>query len=305
MKCIENLNETKLNNTVVTIGKFDGLHKGHGKLFSVLAENANGREKVVLTFAAKPIDVINRSKTLTIMTEQEKRLLCEQKGMDYYVSLPLSQEFLDLSPEAFIKDVLIDVMDMSLIVCGPDFTFGKFGAGDTELLKKMGKYYGYEVIVVEKEQYQNKDIGSTEIRSKITEGEIKAANEMLGHPFSVIGKVTEGKKLGRKIGFSTANIIPDITKILPPRGVYRTKVRVGEECYDAISNIGINPTVEDGNITKIETHIIDVKEDMDLYNEIIEVQFYDFIRPEKKFDSVDELKAQINNDIEAVKSKIV
>lgn len=304
MKCIENLNEIKLNNTVVTIGKFDGIHKGHGKLFNLLKDNAGERKKVVLTFAAKPIDVINRSNILTIMTEQEKRFLCEQRGMDYYISLPLNKEFLDLTPEAFIKDVLIDVMDMSLIVCGPDFTFGKFGAGNTELLKKMGKYYGYEVVVVEKEQYQNKDIGSTEIRNRIVEGQIQAANEMLGHPFTVIGKVTEGKKLGRRIGFSTANIIPDITKILPPRGVYRTKVRVEEEIYDAISNIGINPTVEAGNVTKIETHIINAGRDIDLYNKIIEVQFYEFIRSEKKFEDVDELKAQIRNDIEAVKSKV-
>lgn len=304
MKCIENLKDTKLNNTVVTIGKFDGVHKGHGKLFHILEDNAKGREKVVLTFAAKPIDIINRSKPLTIMTEHEKRLLCEQKGMDYYISLPLSQEFLDLSPEAFIKDVLIDVVDMSLIVCGPDFTFGKFGSGDIELLRKMGKYYGYEVIVVEKEKYLNRDIGSTDIRSKITEGDIIAANEMLGHPFCVIGKVEEGKKLGRKLGFSTANIIPDNSKILPPKGVYRTKVKVGKESYNAISNIGINPTVEQGNITKIETHIIDTKENMDLYNQIIEVQFYEFIRPEKKFENVEELKTQIQSDIQTVKSKM-
>lgn len=302
MKCIENLQDIKINNTAVTIGKFDGLHKGHGKLLRVLEEKAGDRPTAVLTFGAKPIDVINNSKSSTLVTEQEKRLLCETKGIDYYLSLPLTREFLDLTPEAFIKDVLIDVLDMSLIVCGPDFSFGRFGAGDIELLKKMSKYYGYEVVVVEKEQYQNRDIGSTEIRKKIINGEIESANEMLGHPFSVIGKVEEGKKLGRRLGLPTANLIPDKSKILPPKGVYRTKLIAGEKIYNAISNVGVNPTVEENNVVKIETHIIDGE--ADLYDEIIEVQFLEYIRPEKKFDNVEELKAQIEADIMKVKEHI-
>lgn len=302
MKCIENLRDIKINNAAVTVGKFDGLHRGHGKLFRVLEEKAEGKPTAVLTFAVKPIDVINNSKSGTLVTEQEKRLLCETKGVDYYLSLPLTREFLDLTPEAFIKDILIDMLDMSLIVCGPDFTFGRFGAGDVTLLKKMGKYYGYEVIVVEKEKYQNRDIGSTEIRKKIINGEIESANEMLGHPFSVIGKVEEGKKLGRRLGLPTANLIPDETKILPPKGVYRTKLLAGKRIYNAISNIGVNPTVEDNNVIKIETHILDAE--ADLYNEIIEVQFLEFIRPERKFENVKELKAQIDADILAVKEKI-
>lgn len=188
-----------------------------------------------------------------------------------------------------------------MIVCGPDFTFGRFGAGDTKLLKKMSKYYDYEVIVVEKEQYQNRDIGSTEIRQKISGGEIAEANEMLGHPFSVIGKVIEGKKLGRQMGLPTANILPDAAKLLPPRGVYRTKLIAGGKSYNAISNIGINPTVEDNETIKIETHIIDEEEY--LYNEIIEVQFFEFIRPEQKFESVAALKEQIEKDIARVRER--
>lgn len=302
MKCIETLNDLKLNNTAVTIGKFDGLHKGHAKLIDVLKTEAENRETVVLTFAAKPIDVINHAKSNTIVTEEEKRLLCEKKQIDYYVTLPLSQEFLDLSPEAFIKNILVDMLDMTLIVCGPDFTFGRFGSGNTELLKKMGKYYGYDVIVVEKEQYNNHDIGSTGIREKIREAKIKEANDMLGHPFSVIGKVTQGKQLGRKMNLPTANIIPDKNKILPPNGVYRTKLICRQQTYNAITNIGINPTVEDGHQIKVETHILDGNPD--LYNEIIEVQFYDFIREERKFDGIEQLQAQILSDIEKIKQDI-
>lgn len=302
MKFIENLKDIKLNNTAVTIGKFDGLHKGHDKLFDVLKEQAGERKTAVLTFAAKPIDVINHANSNTIATEEEKRLLCEAKKIDYYFSLPLTREFLDLTPEAFIKDVLIDVLDMTLIVCGPDFTFGRFGAGNTELLNKMSKYYGYEVIVVEKEKYHNRDIGSTEIREKIAQGDIKEANEMLGHPFSVIGRVVEGKKLGRKLGLPTANLIPNQRKLLPPRGVYRTKLKAGENIYNAISNIGVNPTVESNEILKLETHIIDGE--VNLYDEIIEVQFFEFVRQEKKFENVTELKEQIEKDIGKVKEAI-
>lgn len=301
MKCIESLEDIKLNNTVVTIGKFDGLHKGHGKLLNVMKEKAEGRPTAILTFAVKPIDIINNSKSGMLVTEQEKRLLCEAKGVDYYLSLPLTREFLDLTPEAFIKDVLIDILDVSLIVCGPDFSFGRFGAGNVELLTKMSKYYGYQVIVVEKEKYQNQDIGSTGIRKKISDGEIELANEMLGHPFSVIGRVEEGKKLGRTLGLPTANLIPDKSKILPPKGVYRTKLLAGGETFDTISNVGINPTVETNDIIKIETHILDGE--AELYDEIVEVQFFEYIRPEKKFENVEALKAQVEKDIEKVKNK--
>ncbi|MCR5834889.1 MAG: bifunctional riboflavin kinase/FAD synthetase [Lachnospiraceae bacterium] len=295
MKILTDIKDAKLNNTVVTVGKFDGLHKGHAKLFDVLTEVSEGRDKVVLTFSAKPIDVINNMISRTLVTENEKQLLCEAKGIDYYISLPLTKEFLDLSPEAFVKNVLVDSLDVRYFVCGPDFTFGKFGAGDVELLTKLATYYGFDVIVVEKERYNNTDIGSTGIREKIIQGDIMMANEMLGHPYSVLGKVVEGKRLGRTIGIPTANIIPDENKILPPKGAYCTRIIVGGKTYMAVSNVGINPTVEDGRVLKIESHLLDFAGD--IYGEIIKVEFADFLRKEQKFDGVDELKKQIQKDI--------
>jgi riboflavin kinase/FMN adenylyltransferase len=295
MKILTDIKDAKLNNTVVTVGKFDGLHKGHAKLFDVLTEVSEGRDKVVLTFSAKPIDVINNMISRTLVTENEKQLLCEAKGIDYYISLPLTKEFLDLSPEAFVKNVLVDSLDVRTFVCGPDFTFGKFGAGDVQLLTKLATYYGFDVIVVEKEKYNNTDIGSTGIREKIIQGDIMMANEMLGHPYSVLGKVVEGKRLGRTIGIPTANIIPDENKILPPKGAYCTRIAVGDKVYTAVSNVGINPTVEDGRVVKIESHLLDFSGD--IYGEIIKVEFVDFLRKEQKFGSVDELKKQIQKDI--------
>ncbi|MBR3645344.1 MAG: bifunctional riboflavin kinase/FMN adenylyltransferase, partial [Lachnospiraceae bacterium] len=160
MKCIDNLNDYKLNNTAVTIGKFDGLHKGHSKLVSVLKANAKDYNKTVLTFSAKPIDVINHEQSFTIVSETEKRLLFEKAGMDYYINLPLNKDFLDLSPEQFVREILVGMLDVRLVICGPDFTFGKYGAGNTNTLKMLGRKYGFDVIVVEKEQYRQHDIGS-------------------------------------------------------------------------------------------------------------------------------------------------
>ena len=299
MEILTNIREVKLNNTVVTVGKFDGLHRGHAKLFDTLTSVSEGRDKVVLTFAAKPIDVINNMVTRTLVTENEKQLLCEAKGVDYYISLPLAKDFLDMSPEAFIKNILVDSLDVRVFVCGTDFTFGKFGAGNVDLLKKMSKYYDFELIVVEKEKYHNTDIGSTGIREKIVEGNIAQANEMLGHPFSVIGKVEEGKRLGRTIGIPTANIIPEESKILPPKGAYCTKVTVDGNVYGAVSNVGITPTVESDRNIKIESHIFDFSED--IYGKIIKIDFVAFLRSEQRFGGVEELKNQIRKDIKKAK----
>ena len=165
-----------------------------------------------------------------------------------------------------------------------------------EFLKDNESKYGYNLIVVEKEQYHNKDISSTVIREKILKGEMLTVNEMLDHPYCIIGKVEQGKQLGRTLGLPTANIIPDDTKLLPPKGVYKTVVNVAGKRFHSITNIGVNPTVESGTQIKVETHILDYEEY--IYNEIVQVEFYDFVRPERAFESVEELKAQIERDIE-------
>ncbi|MCR5738159.1 MAG: bifunctional riboflavin kinase/FAD synthetase [Eubacterium sp.] len=289
----------KLNNTIVTVGKFDGIHKGHEKLLEILTSKANGRQKVVLTFSSAPTAFLEKKSNKTIMTEQEKRLLMEEQGVDVYIRMPLTEEFLSLSPEEFVRDILKETLGATTIVCGTDFRFGAKAKGDVELLKALQKKYDFNVVVVEKEQYNRKDISSSEIRELISRGDMRTVNMLLDHPYRIIGKVTEGKQLGRTMKIPTANIIPDENKLLPPNGVYRTVVVVGDEAYHAITNVGINPTVESGTQIKVETHIIDFKEY--IYHETIEVQFYDFIRPEKEFDSLKELQKQIQKDIESCK----
>lgn len=302
MRLISVDDNIKLKNTIVTIGKFDGIHKGHEKLLEVLKKNANGRQKVVLTFETSPSAFLKDRANKTIVTEEEKRILCEQQGVDIYMKMPMKKEFLSLTPEEFLIKILKEKIGATTIVCGPDFRFGSMAKGNVEFLKSRQKEYGFNLIVIEKEQYHNQDISSTAIREKILEGRMLEVNEMLDHPYRIIGKVEQGKHLGRTIGLPTANIIPDETKLLPPNGVYRTVVVVNNRCFHAISNIGINPTVENGEQIKVETHIIDYKDY--IYGEIVQVQFYDFIRPEKTFDSVEELKNQINKDIETCRKTL-
>lgn len=245
----------KLSNTIVTVGKFDGLHKGHEKLLSELTKKANGRRKVVLTFAAEPKDVLNNQTVKTIVTDEEKRLLCEKQGIDVYCSMPMTKEFLALEPDEFINEFLKKKLGATAIVCGPDFSFGNKGAGNVDYLKKNTEKYGYELYVIEKEKYHDKDISSTGIRSSIIEGRIEETNEMLDHPYSVIGKVEEGKKIGRTINFPTANILPAATKLLPPNGVYATRTNINGKSYRSITNVGINPTISENNPTKVETYV--------------------------------------------------
>lgn len=291
-----------LKNTIITIGKFDGIHKGHEKLLDVIAKNANGRQKVVLTFETTPREFLRDNANKTIVTEEEKQILCEQQGIDIYMKMPMKKEFLSMSPDRFIKEILKDKIGATTIVCGPDFRFGCQASGDVNFLKENQEKYGYGLIVVEKERYHNSDISSTAIREKIVEGKMLEVNEMLDHPYRIIGKVEQGKQLGRTIGLPTANIVPEETKLLPPNGVYRTVVVVNGQSFHSISNVGVNPTVETENRTKVETHIIDYKNY--IYNEIVQVQFYDFIRPEKTFGSVEELKNQINADIEKCRKMV-
>lgn len=301
MQCISVNDNVKLKNTIVTVGKFDGIHKGHEKLFGEIQRNANGRQKVVLTFETSPGNFLTDNANKTIVTEMEKQMLCEQQGIDVYMKMPMEKEFLSLTPDEFVSQILKEKIGATTIVCGPDFRFGARALGDVGFLKANESKYGYNLIVVEKEQYQNKDISSTDIREKILAGEMLTVNEMLDHPYSVIGKVEQGKQLGRTLGLPTANIIPEDTKLLPPKGVYKTVVNVAGKRFNAITNIGVNPTVESGTQIKVETHILDYKEY--IYNEIVQVEFYDFVRPERAFESVEELKAQIERDIEVCRGR--
>lgn len=283
--------------SAVALGKFDGLHKGHRALIEKLKESEKeGLKSVVFTFTRAPKELLEHERQKYILTSFEKRLFMEKNGIDILIECPLSEEILSMEPEKFIEDILCKKLTVKRIICGEDFRFGHNRSGDTELLDKICMKYKYEALVIKKLKYNKRDISSTYIREAISKGNIELVNELLGYPYTVIGVVVDGNKLGRTMGFPTANLIPEDDKLLPPNGVYRTIAVVDEKEYRAITNIGTRPTVNGENIITIETNLVDVS--IDLYEKTIELHFFEFIRPEKKFGSMEELKMAVFKDID-------
>ena len=284
------------NGTAIAIGKFDGLHRGHRALIDLVTkEKASGLVPAVFTFARAPMEHIGNEKQKYILTAAEKRIFMENSGIDILVEQPLNDMIINTEPEVFIRDILVDKMSVKKIFCGTDFRFGHKRLGDVNFLKEFEKKYGYETVVIDKLKYGPRDISSTYIREEIGKGYMGLLNELLGYPYTMLGVIKEGKKLGRTLDFPTVNITPDEDKMLPPNGVYFTKAIINDKVYDAITNIGIRPTVKDGSEVTVETHILDFE--MDVYGETVELQFLEFVRAEKKFESLSALKKAVHEDI--------
>lgn len=285
--------------TVVTIGKFDGRHKGHQKL---LHEMMKFREQhsyrlAVFTFDMAPAGVVTGKTATVITTNQERRNNMEKIGVDYLVEYPFDQEVAHTPPEEFVSKILVGQMGMKAIVAGPDCKFGYKGAGNAELLRNMSKQYGYQTVIIEKEQDDHRDISSTYVREELDRGHIEKVNVLLGEPYAIHGIVVHGNHIGGSVlGFPTANIQPPPEKHLPLFGVYVSRVVVGDRCYAGVSNIGRKPTIEGEYPVGVETFILGLEEN--LYGKNIEIQLLTFVRPEQKFASLDELKARIELDKE-------
>jgi len=290
--------------TVVTIGKFDGVHKGHQKLIEDVVSRAkvSGLRSCVITFENDPSDDETTGKRLT--TFEEKKRLIEDIGVDILVVFKLSEEFMRMNPYAFIDSVLVDKLNMQAVSIGSDFRFGHKREGKANTFVKAAMIYGYGINVLEKEESGGKPVSSTEIRAKLSEGDIGSVNEMLGRHFNVTGITAEGKKIGRDLGFPTMNLYPDKEKMLPPNGVYATEVLIGGKVYKAVTNVGVRPTVSsEGEAVSVESHLLGFKSfGGNDYDKIITVSFLKRIRDEKKFDSKEELADQIKKDIEEINS---
>lgn len=291
------------NGTAIAIGKFDGLHKGHRALIELVKnEKRNGLVPAVFTFARAPKELIVSERQKYILTAAEKRMFMEKNGVEILVEQPLNDTIISMEPEAFIRDILVGRLSVKKIFCGSDFHFGHKRMGDVDFLKQNEKKYGYKTIVIDKLKYGKRDISSTYIREEIGKGSMELLNELLGYPYTMLGVVLEGKKLGRTLGFPTVNIIPDEDKLLPPNGVYFTKAIVDGKAYDAITNVGVRPSVKGSGFVNVETHILDINQDM--YGKSLELQFFEFERPEKRYETLEELKATVHRDIELRRAKI-
>ena len=285
--------------TVVTIGKFDGRHRGHQKLLREMMslKRERGLKAAVFTFSRTPGSVVSGSGRTVITTNEERKRNMEEAGVDYLIEYPFTEQVAHMSPEDFVKKVLVEEMNAKIVVAGPDCSFGYRGAGNADLLRQMAPEYGFETVIIEKAQEDHRDISSTYIREELDKGNVRKANELLGVPYSVHGTVAQGNHIGGTIlGLPTANTVPPPEKHLPRFGVYVTRVKVDGKLYGGVTNVGKKPTVEGGSPVGVETFLLDLDED--LYGKWIEVQFLDFIRPEQKFGSLEELKAQIEKDKE-------
>ncbi len=283
--------------TVVTIGKFDGRHKGHQKLLREMTKlkEAHDYKTAVFTFDMAPAGVVTGKKPTMITTNEERRINMAHMGVDYLVEYPFDRDVAHMEPEEFVARILVGQMHAKAIVAGTDCGFGYQRAGNAELLRRLAPEYGYQAVIIEKEQDDHRDISSTYVREQLDLGNIEKANELLGEPYAIHGTVVHGNHIGgTRLGFPTANILPPPQKHLPPFGVYVSRVRVDGEVYGGVTNIGCKPTIEGYSPVGVETFIMGLEED--LYGKNIEVQLLNFERPEQKFHSLEELKAQIERD---------
>ena len=298
MHIIENTTEFQLDRPgAVAIGKFDGIHLGHQKLIQkIIEQKAKGYLATVFTFDTSAAAFFGgEEKELT--TREEKRIVFEKMGVDVLIEFPLNRETAATEPVEFVQRYLVSQMQAAYICAGTDLSFGRRGAGNYELLQQYADSYGYQVELIDKVRMDGEEVSSTRVREAVRTGKMEAAARMLGTPYSVSGTVEHGRRLGRTIGMPTANLLPEQDKLLPPNGVYYSKVLMGGRIYRSITNIGCKPTVSNEHIMGAETYLYDF--DGDIYGKAITVQLLAFRRPEMKFDGVDSLKAQMQKDIAA------
>ena len=281
----------KLANCAVTMGKFDGIHRGHRKLVEKIRERKTLGEQAVL-FA------IDASSNM-ILTSQERASLLEKLGVDVLVECQLNDRIRHMKAENFIKEILMGDLGASYVVVGEDNRFGFERKGTPRLLMEFGEKYGFDVEILSKEMDGHRKISSTYIREELKKGNMEKIADLLGSPFFTAGVIEHGRGMGHRDFFPTANIIPPKSKLMPPNGVYVTVSHLEDGDYPGITNVGYKPTVGE-NFLGVETNLFDC--DLDLYGQKCRVDFYKYIRPEQKFTSFEALKAQIRRDIESGKN---
>lgn len=283
--------------SAVAIGKFDGIHLGHQALIHKITEQrSKGLLTTVFTFDTSASAYFGgEAKELT--TRMEKRQIFEKLGVDVLIEFPLNPVTAATTPEEFVHRYLAERMQAAYICAGPDLSFGKNGAGGYELLVRLSKMHGYQVELIDKVMMDGEEVSSTRVREAVRLGQMEAASRMLGEPYSLTGIVEHGQRLGRRIGMPTANLLPEPDKLLPPNGVYYSRVRLENEEYKGITNVGCKPTVSEERRMGAETYLYDFTGN--IYDREIKVEFLAFRRPELKFDSVESLKTQMMQDIAA------
>lgn len=282
--------------SAVTLGKFDGLHRGHRKLVKRILEiGKDGFETVIFTFDVSPLEKLGKGPGGMLLTPAERAQMAKDLGVDCMVACPFNEEVRSMDAEFFVREILAGQLRAAYVVVGPDFRFGYQRKGTPELLKEMGGRLGFQVEVLEKEEQEGCPISSSWVREALQRGDMPLVEKLLGYSYSFRGNVVHGRQLGRRLGFPTINLIPDPQKLLPPFGVYLSEVWIRGRQYNGISNLGSKPTV-DGSYVGLETYLYHCQED--LYGADAQVSLLQMMRPEQKFAGVEALQEQLAKDIQ-------
>ena len=282
--------------SAVAIGKFDGVHRGHMELLShIIQMKKKKMAAVVFTFHPSAAVFFGQSKEAELTTRYEKRQLFESMGVDVLVEFPLNKETAATSPEEFVEKILARQMQAGYIAAGADVSFGYKGLGNKELLIRMAGQLDYQVEIINKVYEEAREISSTYVREEVEKGDMEKTARLLGRFYSFEGQVERGNRLGRKLGMPTLNLYPEREKLLPPKGVYYSRVLFEGGTYPGITNIGLKPTVNSTSHISVETYLYDF--DKDMYGRKIVTELLQFKRPEQKFESVEMLKTQMEKDI--------
>lgn len=295
MKYIKNTTEFLINEpTAISLGKFDGIHRGHELLLEELMhQKKKGLATVVFTFDIPPRKTICDEEQKVLTTNEEKMHMFATFGIDYLIECPFTPEVMNMEAECFIE-MLVKQLSVKCIVAGEDFCFGHNRRGNYKMLQEYAKKLSYEAVIFPKMKEEEREISSTYVREEIEKGNIELANKLLGYPYFISGTVKHGNQIGRTIGFPTINLIPAKQKLLPAYGVYITKVLIDGIVYHGITNVGKKPTIEGQNPVGIETHILDFNQDV--YEQNVVVTFIKRIREERKFENLDALLEQMRKD---------
>ncbi len=307
----KNIDGCEINSYVATIGFFDGVHLGHRFLLGCVKEEARkrGLGTIVVTFPESPVRVLHPGNdTLMLSTAEEKVRLLLDTGIDAVAMIPFTLELSKMNAHDFMNHILKDKLEVSVLVMGYDHRFGRSEGGEAVDYEKIGKDLGMEIVracpFMFNSERGSAEVSSSAIRETLGRGDILAANRSLGYEYSVEGTVVDGHHVGQSIGYPTANLKVNPDKLLPRNGVYAVKVKIADGVEHAgMLNIGRRPTLDNGHDMSVEVHIFDF--DGDLYGKCLKLSFLKFIRPERKFSSLDELKRQLTADKQEIEDRIL
>jgi riboflavin kinase / FMN adenylyltransferase len=298
----EDLRPARWQHPVLALGNFDGLHRGHMKIIERVRRVASERAAtaVVMTFDPHPPRVVRPDKAPPLLMTKAQRLeALSRAGIDGVAVVRFTPELSQWDPETFVHTVLADWLRVSVVWVGANFLFGRDRAGNFSMLRSLGARYGFRTEKIDPVRYKEFVVSSTRIRRLISEGRVDEAGALLGHPYTIEGDVVHGDERGRQIGVPTANIVSD-NELIPPLGVYATTVRLDGVIYPSVTNVGVRPTFGDDGRVVVETHLLGTT--LDLYGRRLVLGFIQRVRDERRFDDVEQLKAQIASDVQKTRT---